>query len=140
MSTTREFFKYRTKSQNSKGEAHSQLPKTYILEIYNESLRFFVVVAEPGFSLNPPSTKEFFFEFFNHFSVQYSLRPPKYESGKKFFFLNRKYPFQVWTKTSRWYLQGYGSPTFLFIRILLPFFDTYYRQGPTNNTQNKKIG
>ncbi len=43
--------------------------------------------------VNPPSTNEFFFEFFNHFSVKYSLGPPRNKSGNFFFFLNRKYPF-----------------------------------------------
>ncbi len=78
--------------------------------------------------LNPPSTKEFFFEFFNHFWIQYSPRPPKTNPEKKIFFFKRKYPFRVWTKKTGWYLQGYGSPTFLFMNIFASNFYTAYME------------
>ncbi len=87
--------------------------------LYLSSRSLFLFITSIHFRLFiPPSTKEFFFEFFNHFWDIVLPKTPKKQIRKFFFFFNRKYPFQVWTKTSRWYLQGYGSTTFLLLRIL----------------------
>ena len=72
--------------------------------------------------------RNFFSNFSTIFGYSTPQEPQKTNPEKKFFFFNRKYPFRVWTKKTGWYLQGYGSPTFLFMNIFASNFYTAYME------------
>ncbi len=49
-----------------------------------------------------------------------------------------RYPFRVWTKKTGWYLQGYGSSTFLFMNIFASNFYTAYMEIPRYRIYKRK--